>query len=394
VIVRDRRRARDGAKTRGASGTARRGGARRVVCGGRARRLLACPRNVSMADAATTRTRSALARRLCCASALVFAGCLPDSSPSAGQVQLTVYGFSVMKEPLEQGVFPAFAEKWKREHGVDVRFSASFAGSETVVNQILHGVGAHVAILSIERDAQRLKDGHVVTSDWHALPQQGIINRTPFVILVRRGNPKEIHDFQDLGRPGVKLLHPDPTSSGGAQWSLLALYGSELVKSEKDTGRADPERALSTLKAVWKNVIATPGSAREAMTQFQAGFGDALVTYELDALSVIGADAPFEIVVPRATIFSEHVAVVVDHNVDARTRPIVDAFVSYLWSDTAQASFVKSHLRAAARGTSNVDGDGFVKIELPFTVEYLGGWARAYPEIVEAVWRDRVQKSQ
>jgi sulfate transport system substrate-binding protein len=347
-----------------------------------------------MENAATRRFANALARSLLVASALPAAACFPDSSPTAGQVQLTVYGFSVMKEPLEHGIFPAFTEKWKREHGVDVRFSASFAGSETITNQILQGVGAHVAILSIERDAQRLKDGHVVTSDWHALPQQGIVNRTPFVILVRRGNPKGIHDFPDLGRPGVKLIHPDPTSSGGAQWSLLALYGSELVKSEKDAGRADPDRALSTLKAVWKNVISTPGSAREAMTQFQTGFGDALVTYELDALAIAGPDAPFEIVVPRATIFSEHVAVIVDKNVDARLRPIVDAFVNYLWSDAAQDSFAKSHLRPAARGTSNVDGDGFVKIELPFTVEYVGGWSRAYPEIVEAIWRDRVQKSQ
>jgi sulfate transport system substrate-binding protein len=347
-----------------------------------------------MSTAATRRSRSAFPRALIVACTFAATACLPDSSPTAGQVQLTVYGFSVMKEPFERGIFPAFTEKWKREHGVDVRFSASFAGSETITNQILQGVGAHVAIVAIERDAQRLKEGGLVTSDWHALPQQGIVNRTPFVILVRRGNPKGIRDFDDLGRPGVKLLHPDPTSSGGAQWSLLALYGSELVKSEKDAGRADQGRAFSTLQAVWRNVISTPGSAREAMTQFQTGFGDALVTYELDALAALGSDSPFEIVVPRATIFSEHIAAIVDKNVDGRLRPIVDAFVNYLWSDEAQASFVKSRLRAASRGTANVDGDGFVRIELPFTVEYLGGWARAYPEIVEAIWRDRVRKTQ
>jgi sulfate/thiosulfate transport system substrate-binding protein len=329
-----------------------------------------------------------------CGLLLLANGCLPDSSGAKGEVNLTVYGFSVMKEPLERSILPSFAARWKEEHGVDVRFTSSFAGSETITNQILQGVGAQVAILSIERDAQRLKDGQAVTSDWRELPQQGIVNRTPFVILVRAGNPKNIRDFPDLGREGVKLIHPDPTSSGGAQWSLLALYGSELVKSEKETGRADGARATAMLKSIWKNVISTPGSAREAMTQFQTGFGDALVTYELDALLAQEAKAPIEIVVPRATIFSEHVALIVDRSVDARTRPIADALLHYLWSDEAQAAFTQSHLRAASRGTSNAPGDGFVRIELPFTVEYLGGWSKAYPEIIENIWRDQVRKSQ
>src|SRR5262245_15806112 len=172
-----------------------------------------------------------------------------------------------MKESLEKAVFPGFSAKWKQEHGQEVRFTSSFAGSETVTNQILQGVGAEIAILSIERDADRLKQGGFVTSDWHQLPHNGIINKTPFVILVRKGNPKGIHDFPDLAKPGVQIIHPDPISSGGAQWSILAIYGSELVKSEKETGDKDTVRALQTLKTIWRNVIATPGSAREARTQ-------------------------------------------------------------------------------------------------------------------------------
>jgi sulfate transport system substrate-binding protein len=338
-----------------------------------------------------TRARRAL---LAAAVSLAASGCLPDASGASGGANLTVYGFSVMKEPLERSILPTFTAKWKAEHGVDVRFTSSFAGSETITNQILQGVGAQVAILSIERDAQRLKEGQAVTSDWRELPERGIVNRTPFVILVRAGNPKRIQDFPDLGREGVKLIHPDPTSSGGAQWSLLALYGSELVKSEKETGRADRARAMAMLKSIWKNVISTPGSAREAMTQFQTGFGDALVTYELDALLAKESNAPVEIVVPRATIFSEHVATIVDRNVDTKTHPLAEAFLLYLWSDEAQAAFAKSHLRPASSGTASVPGDGFVRIEMPFTVEYLGGWARAYPEIIEGIWRDQVRKSQ
>ncbi|MDX6304432.1 MAG: sulfate/thiosulfate transport system substrate-binding protein, partial [Blastocatellia bacterium] len=269
---------------------------------------------------------------------LAVNACLPKSPSESGSgVNITLYGFSIMKESLEKAIYPAFIAKAKREHGLDVRFTSSFAGSETVTNQILQGVKAQVAILSIERDAQRLKEKGFVTSDWHTLPQKGIVNKTPFVILVRKGNPKGIHDFADLAKPGIKLIHPDPVSSGGAQWSILAIYGSELVKSDKQTGGADHARAVQMLQAVWRNVISTPGSAREARTQFESGYGDALITYELDALLMKegNAAADAEIVIPEATILSEHPAVVIDRNVSAADRPVIDAFMQYLWSEEA-----------------------------------------------------------
>ena len=204
------------------------------------------------------------------------------------------------------------------EHGQDVRFTASFAGSETVTNQILQGVQAEVAILSIDRDPQRLKQGGFITTDWHSFPAKGIVNKTPFVILVRKGNPKGIRDFPDLAKPGVRIIHPDPVSSGGAQWSILAIYGSELVKSEKQSGESDQAKASAMLTAIWKNVISTPGSAREARTQFETGFGDALITYELEGLLMKAAGTPdVELVIPKATIFSEHPAVFIDKNVSS-----------------------------------------------------------------------------
>ena len=109
------------------------------------------------------------------------------------------------------------------------------------------------------------------------------------MILVRKGNPKGIHDFSDLAKPGVRLIHPDPGSSGGAQWSILAMYGSELVKSKQSSGGEDRTRALTMLQAIWRNVISTPASAREARTTFELGNGDALITYELDALLMSSA---------------------------------------------------------------------------------------------------------
>jgi len=326
---------------------------------------------------------------------LAASSCLPTPPSSTGGINITLYGFSIMKESLEKSIFPGFAAKWKNEHGQEVRFTSSFAGSETVTNQILQGVGADVAILSIERDAQRLQKGGFVTSDWRTLPNKGIVNKTPFVILVRKGNPKGIQDFPDLAKPGVIVIHPDPVSSGGAQWSLLAIYGSELKKSEKQSGgEPDQARALQTLRAIWANVKSTPGSAREARTQFELGFGDALITYELEGLLMKQAGAPIEIIVPESTIFSEHPAIVIDRNVTATERPVVDAFMQYLWSAEAQRGFVKAHFRAATNEALTKENAEFAQIKIPFTVEYFGGWDKAYPDVIENVFRQQVQKKK
>jgi sulfate transport system substrate-binding protein len=325
-------------------------------------------------------------------TALLLAGCLPSAPDSKGKKTITVYGFSIMKEALEKEIYPKFAAKWKREKGEDIDFVSSFAGSETITNTILQGAPADLAILSIERDVERLSAGGAVTQNWKASPHNGIVNKTPFIILVRKGNPKNIQDFPDLARPGVQIIHPDPVSSGGAQWSILGIYGSELKKSEKETGTMDTNRALQTLQGIWNNVKATPDSARAARTQFETGYGDALITYELEGLLMKQANAPFDIVVPKSTIFSEHPAVVIDRNVPADRRDVVEAFLQYLWSDEAQQAFVKYHFRSVTNESFNTENKEFATIEMPFTVELFGGWARAYPEIIEGVFRDKVQK--
>ncbi|HEX6716569.1 MAG TPA: sulfate ABC transporter substrate-binding protein [Pyrinomonadaceae bacterium] len=325
-------------------------------------------------------------------SALVAISCLPKPPGESGDITITLYGFSIMKESLEKAIFPAFTAKWKQQHGQVTQFQSSFAGSETVTNQILRGAPAEIAILSIDRDVQRLQKDGFVTSDWHSSPGRGIVNKTPFVIIVRHGNPKGIRDFSDLAKPGIRLIHPDPISSGGAQWSILAIYGSELKKSEKESGEPDKSRALQTLRSIWKNVISTPGSAREARTTFELGNGDALITYEFDALLMKQANAPIEIVTPQATIFSEHPAVVIDKNITAAKRPVIDAFMQYLWSDEAQRAFVNFNFYSTTNDAFNQANTAFAHIEMPFTIEYFGGWERAYPEVIEQVFRDQVQR--
>jgi sulfate transport system substrate-binding protein len=324
---------------------------------------------------------------------MALGSCLPQPpSETGGGVNITLYGFSIMKESLEKSIYPAFSAKWKSEHGVAVRFTSSFAGSEQITNLILQGVKAQIAILSIERDAQRLKQGGAVTSDWHALPQKGVVNKTPFVILVRQGNPKGIRDFSDLAKPGIKLIHPDPESSGGAQWSILAIYGSELVKMEKQFSEPNRARSLQMLQAIWSNVFSTPGSAREARTTFEHGYGDALITYELEGMLMKEANSPVEIIVPEATIFSEHPVVIVDRNVSPADRPVIEAFVRYLWSDEAQRAFVKNYFRSSTNDTLTQENKELATIKYPFTVDYFGGWGGAYPEVIEGVFKNQVQK--
>lgn len=330
-----------------------------------------------------------------CFLVLVAGSCLPGSTrQDSGGHTITVYGFSIMKEALEKEIYPKFAAKWKAEHGVEVSFNSSFAGSETVTNQILQGAPADIAILSIERDVDRLIAAGHAPQDWYVTPQKGIVNKTPFIILVRKGNPKGIRDFPDLSKDGIKVIHPDPVSSGGAQWSILSIYGSELKKSEAETGQKNPERALEMLRSIWRNVISTPGSAREARTQFETGYGDALITYELEGLLMKEAGAPVEIVVPKATIFSEHPAVVVERNVSKEDLPVVYAFRNFLWSDEAQEAFVKYHFRSVTNEAFNEANPEFAKIEMPFTIEMFGGWKQAHPEIIEGIFQNQVKNRQ
>ena len=166
-----------------------------------------------------------------------------------------------MKESLEKAIFPGLPRNGNSNTARLLQFQSSFAGSETVTNQILRGAPADVAILSIERDAQRLQKDGFVTADWHSLPAHGIVNKTPFVIIVRQGNPKGIKDFSDLAKPGIELIHPDPISSGGAQWSILAIYGSELKKSEKESGEGE------------KDTRAANAACDLEERDFDAGFG-------------------------------------------------------------------------------------------------------------------------
>jgi sulfate transport system substrate-binding protein len=298
------------------------------------------------------------------------------------------YGFSILGETMNEGVFPAFEKVWTAEGGSPVEFISSFASSGTVTNQVLLGVPAELALLSLESDADRLSEGGVVADgSWRALPHGGVVNRTPFVILVRPGNPKKIRDFADLARPGVEVVHPDPLTSGGANWAIIAEYGAGMRDSP-----GDPDAGRRLLAGIWGNVVAQASSARAARTQFEQGFGDALITYEQEAIwDRARGKLKADIVYPRRTILSEHTLVVVDRNTRPRDRPAVESFTRFLWSESGQRLFVEHGFRSVDEAL-NAANPAFGRIEDPFLIADFGGWKRARREIVDGVWKEQVLK--
>lgn len=321
---------------------------------------------------------------------LITGGCQPleEQGRELTRQTIVVYSFSVEEEVMTKEVFPAFQAHWQKQTGQEVTFRSVFGSSEKLTEEILDSASADVAILSNEQHAVWLRINNWVKTDWRTFPHQGVMSRSPLVIVVRPGNPLGIQDWADLARPGVSLVHPDPRTSGGAQWALLAEYGSALLDEKNNSQEAAQEQ----LRDIWANVVATPPSARAALKQFVFGAGDALVTYEQDPLLAQARGATLEVVTPRSTVMSEHVVVIVDGNVQPWEREVVEAFVAFLWSEAAQEAFPRYYFRAVTDEALNQAVPEFHEIERPFTVHDLGGWERAYPEIIHGVWEEQILK--
>src|SRR5262245_17034036 len=313
---------------------------------------------------------------------------LPLNAQAALPRTIVFYGFSILDHSISHDVFPAFRKRWSATSHEDVEMISSFAGSGTVTNQIIMGVPVQLALLALEADAQRLADAGVVKPrSWRQLPHAGVVNRTPIVILVRPGNPKGIHDFADLARPGIGVVHPDPLTSGAANWAIAAEYGAGM-RAHPD----DPEAGYTMLLGIWRNVVAQAASARAARTQFDLGFGDALITYEQEGLWDQARDKLHgEIVYPRSTILTEHTLVMVNRNAPGPDRALIDSLAAFLWSEQAQRIFVHNGFRSVNETLVRRDS-AFGSVADPFFIADLGGWKRAKRKIIEQVWRDRVLK--
>ena len=291
------------------------------------------------------------------------------------------------EDVLVNDVFPAFQEEWKRKTDEDLIFQTSFSGSGVITNQILSGAPAEMATLSHEYDAIRLKKANKTSTDWDNYWHGGIVTTSPIVIVTRNGNPKNISDWNDLTKEGVEIVLVDPTTSGGAMWSILAIYGSVLMESETETGAKDYDKALELLRGVSDNVVSMPSSIRKGGTTFETGVGDVLVTYEDEYLLMKRQDRDYVIVVPRSTITTEHPIVVIDKNVHPNEREMINEFVDFLWSDTVQEAFASYGFRSVNEKI-NKNHLEFAEIKLPFTVGYLGGWEKAKKDIIDGIWTE------
>jgi sulfate transport system substrate-binding protein len=273
----------------------------------------------------------------------------------------------------------AFARDWKARTGQDVTINQSHGGSGRQARAVLDGLQADVVTLALAYDIDALAEkGHLLDPAWQKrLPHNSTPYTSTVLFLVRKGNPKGIHDWPDLVRPGIQIIVPNPKTSGGARWNYLAAYGSAL----KQNG-GDPAKARAYLAAFYRNVPVLDSGARGATTTFaERGIGDVLVTWENEAYLALNGPlkAKFEIVVPSWSILAEPPVAVVDKVVQRRgSGALAKAYLDYLYSDEGQWLAARHHFRPWNPNALAAAGHPFPKLKL-FTVDELfGGWGKAH----------------
>ncbi len=303
----------------------------------------------------------------------------------AETVKLTIVSCCVTEDATTKEIIPAFRKYYREKFGKDVDISASFAGSGTLKNQVLGGAPVQVAVLSSELYLDQLKEKGLVASDWRKNPNGGSVIKSVIVFVTRKGNPKRLATFEDLARPGIKVLHANPDTSGGAQWAIVAIYGAGADLSKRSAGPGDGGSKL--LAAVEKNVIAQPESARQTFVQFDAGFGDAIVTYENEALLEKAKGRDYGIAVPRKSIETEWKVARIDRNIRPDQEHAVSEFIRFLYGPEAQRAYAKYGFRPVDAKVGKEFQAKYAKVAEPFTVDDLGGWKDARRNIIETVWK-------
>jgi sulfate transport system substrate-binding protein len=309
---------------------------------------------------------------------------------NAETVKIAITSCCVTEDATVKEILPAFKRYYREKFGKDVDVSASFAGSGTLKNQILGGSPVQVAILSSELYLDQLKEKGLISSDWKKNPNRGTVVKSVIVFVTRKGNPKGLRTFADLTRPGAKVLHSSPDTSGGAQWAIFAVYGAGANLKSLTYGPED--EGVKLLAAVEKNVIAQPESARQTFVQFDAGFGDAIVTYENEALLEKGKGRDYTISVPRKTIETEWKISRIDRNIRPEQEHAVAELIRFLYMTEAQRAYAKYGFRPVDRKVEKEFGAKFAVVAEPFTVDDLGGWRDARKNIIDTVWKKTQQK--
>ncbi|MCB0193346.1 MAG: sulfate ABC transporter substrate-binding protein [Anaerolineae bacterium] len=303
-----------------------------------------------------------------------------DSTGNAPEATTLILGAYTTPREAYGKLIPIFQARWQEETGQVITFEESYLGSGAQSRAIVEGFEADVAALSLEADITRIEEAGLISHDWKASPTQGMVSDSIVVLGVREGNPKNIHDWADLAQPDLEILTPNPKTSGGAQWNILALYGAAQRGFVDGVPANDEAAAQAFLAAVLNNVTVMDKGARESITTFEKGIGDVVITYENEMLVGQQNGQKYEYIIPRSTILIENPIAVVDASVDKHgTRVAAEAFVDFLMTPEAQEIFAEYGLRSVDPAVAQATAADYPQVEDLFTIEEFGGWPEATP---------------
>jgi sulfate transport system substrate-binding protein len=313
---------------------------------------------------------------LTCTAVSLLAGCTGTSSTNGDSATLTLGAFSTPQKIYAQ-LIPMFEAQWKQQTGQTVTFKQSYLGSAAQSRAIISGFQADIAALSLAPDISAIAKAGLITHNWTATPTGGMVSDDVVALAVRQGNPKGIHDWSDLARPGIQIVTPNPATSGGARWNILALYGAALRGEVSGVSKGDTTAAFNFLKAVLKNVKVFDKDAQTSLNTFQNGIGDVAVAYESSVLVAQKAGKPMDLVVPTSTILIQNPVALVDTYVNQHgTRKVAQAFIDFLTSSTAQQVFVSvGQLHAVDPSVAKATDSKFPPVTDLWTIDFLGGWS-------------------
>jgi len=308
------------------------------------------------------------------------AGTMSSESESGEPVKLILGAYTTPREAYQE-LIPIFQKQWKDKTGQDVIFEESYLGSGAQSRAILEGFEADVAALSLEADINRIENAGLITHDWKDNAYQGMVSDSIVSFAVRPGNPEGIKDWADLGKPGLEILTPNPKTSGGAMWNILALYGAAKRGFIDGVPAEDDAAAQKFLLSVLNNVTVMDKGARESITNFEKGIGDVAITYENEVLVGQQSGQAYDLVIPRSTILIENPVALIDTYVDKHgTREVAEAFVNFLFTREAQEVFAKYGLRSVDQAVAEATAGQYPAVEDQFSIDYFGGWDSATPD--------------
>lgn len=286
---------------------------------------------------------------------------------SSGSSKLDVVGYSTPEAVYEEALEPGFEAT---PDGEGVSFSNSFGASGDQSRAVEAGQPASVVHFAQGGDMIRLVEGGQVAPDWNKQQFNGIAQNSVVVLAVRKGNPEGLKSFDDLLTKDVDVVTPNPFSSGGARWNLMAVYGSQL-----NQGKSEQE-ALDAVKTVLEKTAVQPGSARDALTAFTQGEGDVLLAYENEAIKAQEEGEDIDYVIPTSTIQIETPIAVTKEASESAQK-----FLDYIWSDAGQELWAENGYRPA--NPKLVDEKQFPTPQDLFTIDQFGGWEKVNDEFFD-----------